>query len=199
MKEKEERQAAERKKVIKLAKTAVKDKPPVLPSHNLVSRPYLPPYKDEEDIATFLTRFERVAKMLILSRDTFAVRLACLLTGKAAELYKSFPSSTTKDYKLLKQALLTGFSKTPDDYRVDYRSTKIKVGQNQLSRMFDPCVESSSVADVHADLRECIIFDQFMSSLSPKLRLFIKERRPAKLKETIQLVDYWASAHKAYP
>ena len=92
--------------------------------------------------------------MLVLPRDTFAVRLGCLLTGKAAELYKSLPSSTTEDYELLKQALLTGFSKTPDGYRVDFRSSKIKIGQNyhqfvtQLSRMFDSWVESSSLADV---------------------------------------------------
>ena len=38
-----------------------------------------------------------------------------------------------------------------------------------------------------------------MSSLSPELRLFIKERRPAKLKEAIQLADGWASIHNAYP
>ena len=92
------------------------------------------------------TRFERVAEMLVLPRDTFAVRLDCLLTRKAAELYMSLPSSTTEDFELLKQALLTGLSKTPDGYRVDLRSTKIKVGQNyhqfviQLSRMFDSWV-----------------------------------------------------------
>ena len=65
--------------------------------------------------------------------------------------------------------------------------------------MFDSWVESSSVANAYVDLREFIIFDQFLSSLSPELRLFIKERRPAKLKEAIQLADDWASAHNAYP
>ena len=65
--------------------------------------------------------------------------------------------------------------------------------------MFDSWVESSSVADTYAHLREFIIFDQCMPSLSPELRLFINERRPTKLKEAIQLADDWASANNAYP
>ena len=143
--------------------------------------------------------------MLVLPRDIFAVLFVWVVfTGKAAGLYTSLPSSITEDYDLLEQALLTGFSKTPDGYRVDFRLTNIKVGQNyhqfvsQLSRMFDSWVESSSVADAYADLREFIISDQFLSSLSPELRLFIKKRRPAKLKKAIQLADDSASAHNAY-
>ena len=127
------------------------------------------------------------------------------LTGKAAKLYTSLPSSTTEAYELLKQALLTGFSKTPDGYRVDFRSNKIRVGENynqfvtQLSRMFDSWVESSSVDNAYADLRKFIIFDEFLSSLSPELHLLIKERRSAKLKDAIQLADDWASTDNAYP
>ena len=139
--------------------------------------------------------FEPVAEILVLPRDTFAVRLGCLLTGKAAEPYMSLRSSTTEDYELLRKALLTGFSKISDGYRVNFRLTNIEIGQNyhqlvtHFSRMFDSWVESSSVADAYADLREFIIFNQFLSSLLPELRLFIKERRPPKLKEAIQLAN----------
>lgn len=110
----------------------VKGKPHVLLLSDSITKPSLPTHKDEEDIATYLVRFELVSELLELNEDThkYAVRLGCLLTGKAAELYISLPSSIIKDYKLLKQALLTGFSKTPDGYRVDFRSAKIKVGQN---------------------------------------------------------------------
>ena len=45
---------------------------------------------------------------------SYAVRLGSLLTGKAAEMYTSLSADVTKDYKLLKKALLTGFNKTPD-------------------------------------------------------------------------------------
>lgn len=211
--EREERQAereaqerqAEREKEIRLAELQARGKPQVSVPPDSVTKPKLPVYADNEDIATYLVRFERVAELLELDKDSYAVRLGCLLTGKAAELYISLPSETTKDYGELKKALLTGFSKTPDGYRIDFRSTKIKVGQNyhqfatQLTRHFQSWIESSKVLENYDDLKEFMVLDQFLSSLTPELRLFVKERRTTKLQDAVQLADDWASAHNAYP
>ena len=38
--------------------------------------------------------------------------------------------------------------------------------------MFDSWVESFSVANAYADLWEFIVFDQFLSSLSPELPIY---------------------------
>ena len=70
--------------------------------------------QDGEDITSYLSRFERVAELLDVDPASYAVRLGSLLTGKAAEMYTSLSADVTKDYKLLKKALLTGFNKTPD-------------------------------------------------------------------------------------
>ena len=204
--EREERQA-EREKGIRLAELNAKEKEKVnlLLPHDSVNRPTLPTYKEDEDIATYLVRFERVAQMLQLEEQSYAVRIGCLLTGKAAELYTSLPPSTTQDYQQLKEALLTGFSKSPDGYRMDFRSAKIKVGQNynqfatHLTKMFEFWVETSKVSETYDDLKDFIIFDQFLASLTPDLRLFIKERRTTTLKEAVRLADDWASARNAYP
>ncbi|KAK8376350.1 hypothetical protein O3P69_009774 [Scylla paramamosain] len=40
---------------------------------------------------------------------------------------------------------------------------------------------------------------EFLSSLTPKIRLFLKERRDVKLEDVASLADCWASAHNAYP
>ena len=60
---------------------------------------------------------------------SYAVRLGSLLTGKAAEMYTSLSADVTKDYKLLKKALLTGFNKTSDGYRAEFRNVKISLGE----------------------------------------------------------------------
>ena len=92
---------------------------------------------------------------------------------KAAELYTSLSSIVTYKYQSLKQALLTGFSKTPDCYRVDFRSVRIKVGQNyhqfatQLTRLYEAWIESSEVRANFEDLKKFMILDQFLSSLTP--------------------------------
>ena len=43
-----------------------------------------------------------------------------------------------------------------------------------------------------------MILDQFLASLAPDLRLFVKERQPKTLADATQLADNWASAHNIY-
>ncbi|XP_076062497.1 uncharacterized protein LOC143037823 [Oratosquilla oratoria] len=165
----------------------------------------LPLLQEGEDIASYLNRFERIAELLKLSSDSYAVRLGTLLTGKAADMYISLSPEITKDYELLKKALLSGFNKTPDGYRVDFRNAKISPGETflqfsfQLTRLFQAWLDSSEVGNTFNDLKDFMILDQFLSSLHPDLRAFIKERRPSTLTEAIRLADDWTSAHPNLP
>ncbi|MPD04961.1 hypothetical protein E2C01_100676 [Portunus trituberculatus] len=95
-----------------------------------VRGPKLPAYQEGEDIAAYLTRFDRIATLLTIDEESLAVRLGSLLTGKAAELYSTFSTDTISDFPLLKKALLTSFDKTPERYRLDFRNCKIRVGEN---------------------------------------------------------------------
>lgn len=206
-----ERECEEREKVrqfelakLQLAKEggATKQRPCQEPT---VKGPKLPAYKDEEDIAAYLTRFERIAQLLKVEEDTLAVRLGSLLSGKAAELYSTFDTNTISDFSLLKQALLTGFDKTPERYRQDFRSNKIKVGESyrqfstRLLQLFDSWLEASEIPRTFDGLREFVVLDQFLASLFPDLRLFIKEQDVTDLKTAVEKADKWASAHNAYP
>ena len=65
--------------------------------HDIVSKPSLPLYREGEDISTYLTRFERIASLLNIDQDTYAVRLASLLTGKCVEIYASLTDEITCD------------------------------------------------------------------------------------------------------
>ncbi|XP_037774421.1 uncharacterized protein LOC119570973 [Penaeus monodon] len=162
-------------------------------------------YQEGEDFASYLIRFERVASLLDISEDSYAVRLGSLLTGKAVEIYTSLSPEITADYKQLKKALLNGFSKTPNGYRQDFRAAKIKVGETykqfsiNLGRLFDQWIDSSGLENSYESLRSFMILDQFKSSLSPDLRIYIKEHNVPTLDQTVQLADNWAAAHNAYP
>ncbi|XP_037774039.1 uncharacterized protein LOC119570315 [Penaeus monodon] len=153
-----------------------------------------------------LTSFvSTVASLLDISEDSYAVRLGSLLTGKAVEIYTSLSPEITADYKQLKKALLNGFSKTPNGYRQDFRAAKIKVGETykqfsiNLGRLFDQWIDSSGLENSYESLRSFMILDQFKSSLSPDLRIYIKEHNVPTLDQTVQLADNWAAAHNAYP
>ncbi|XP_076030915.1 uncharacterized protein LOC143019101 [Oratosquilla oratoria] len=169
-----------------------------------VKRPDLPTYQ-EEDIASYLSRFERVANLLQVEEDSLAARLGSTLTCKAAELYSTFDLATIGNFSLLKQALLTGFDKTPERYRLDFRNDKIRVGENYrqfaicLRQLFDCWLEACKVPQTFEALRQFVVLDQFLASLIPDIRLFIKEQSVNSLESAVVKADEWASAHKAYP
>ncbi|KAK8396596.1 hypothetical protein O3P69_004936 [Scylla paramamosain] len=133
--EREERQAD--REEIQLAEIQASATTPSQPLtfSDPVTRPTIPGYKDEEDIATYLARFKQ------------------------------------------------------------FKSGKIRVGQNyqqfltQLDKILDSWLESLKVKEEYDDLRDFFLLDQFLSSLTPELRLFLKERRDVKLEDVASLVD----------
>lgn len=105
----------------------------------------------------------------------------------------------------MKKTLLVRYSKTTDCYRVEFCSCKIREGETykqhsiHLSRLFDQWVQSKLSEEGYSSLKDYMILDQFMTSLSTEMRMFIKERNVSILGEAVELSDTWASAHNAYP
>ena len=169
-----------------------------------VEKPKLPMYKAGDDISSFIVRFERIAKMLLIPETTYAVRLCTVLSGKAMDVYASLSSEITEDYKRLKSALLTAFNKTPDGYRYEFKTAKI--GSNEtyeqfvsnLARKLDFWLESIPIEKTYDDLRSHLIYDQIISSVNHDLRLYLKERNPKSLQELTTLADNWSSARKSF-
>ncbi|XP_076067759.1 uncharacterized protein LOC143040565 [Oratosquilla oratoria] len=189
---------------IELAKLAPDSRNQPSSQDIFVKRPDLSTYQKGENIASYLSRFERVANMLQAEEDSLAARLGSTLTGKAAELYSTFDLATISNFFLLKEALLTGFDKTPERYRLDFRN-KICVGENyrqfaiRLRQLFDNWLEACKVPQAFKTLRQFDVLDQFLASLIPDIRLFIKEQSVTSLESAVAKADDWASTHKAYP
>ncbi|XP_076064947.1 uncharacterized protein LOC143038987 [Oratosquilla oratoria] len=166
-----------------------------------VKQPDLPTYQEGEDIASYLYRFERVANLIQVEEDLLAARLGSTLTGKAAELYSTFDLATISNFSL-QQALLTGFDKTPERYRLDFRNDKICVGENyrqfaiRLRKLFDNWLEVCKVTQTFEALRQFVVLDQFLASLIPDIRLFIKEQSVTSLESAVAKADDWASLKK---
>ena len=165
-----------------------------------INKPRLPVYRDGEDITSFLVRFERIAELLNLNRSTWAIHLGTLLSGRAVEIYASLTDTVTADFDSLKKSLLSGFNKTPETYRQEFRNLRIKPDQTyeqfstQLGRHFDLLLESRDTDKSYEGVRDFVILDQFLASVSSELRLYIKEHGVASLKDTVKLADDWSMA-----
>ena len=174
-------------------------------SSECAARPKLPMFKEGDDIKSFIIRFERMADLLSIKKENWAVRLGAVLSGRAVDIFASLPPELTKDYDQLKKALLIGYNKTPETYRKDFRNARIGPNEtyaqfsSRLSRHLDYWVDSVTDDHSYDSLRKFILIDQFLASVSVELRLFIKENNPSTLARVVELADNWSTARGAYP
>ena len=131
--------------------------------------------------------------------------LGSLLTGKALKNFAALAPEITDNYDSLKSALLTGFSKTPETYREEFRSVRLGPNETnqqfavQLGGLFDYWTDSRSVLRNYDNLREFIIVDQLLSTVPPLLRIHIKEQDKYLLGDVVRIADSWMATHRAYP
>ena len=162
-----------------------------------------PLFRDGEDMAAFILRFERICKRTAVHKDLWATHLGCLLTGKALKVYCTVPDTIASSYEQLKEALLKGFAKTPDALRTDFKSAKLASDEthvqffDSLSRLLYLWLKSSEVDldDAHS-LTDFMLRDQFLASISPELRTYLKERKFDSTEDMVEAADLWTSAHK---
>ena len=167
-----------------------------------LDKPKLPTFKDGEDISSFIIRFERIAQLLAIPRDRWAMRLGTLLTGRALDIYVSFPEEVTSDFASLKEALLKGFRKTAEGYRTEFRGLRARPDEtfeqfsHRLRRTLNRWLGSSSLPHASVeDLKDFFIADQLMAAVDPSLRTFAKEHKITSLANLTDLADLWATAH----
>ena len=93
------------------------------PRNKDAKSPKLPSFIDEKDeLDSYLLRFERYAENASWEKDTWAIKLSALLTGRAMDVYTRMSDADASDYDKLKKALLTRYNYTEDGYRKRFRS-----------------------------------------------------------------------------
>ena len=92
------------------------------PRNKDAKSPKLPSFIDEKDeLDSYLLHFERYAENASWEKDTWAVKLSALLTGRAMDVYTRMSDADASDYDKLKKALLTRYNYTEDGYRKRFR------------------------------------------------------------------------------
>ena len=88
------------------------------PQNKDAKSPKLPSFIDEKDeLDSYLLRFEHYAENASWEKDTWAIKLSALLTGRAMDVYTRMSDADASDYDKLKKALLTRYNYTEDGYR----------------------------------------------------------------------------------
>ena len=82
-----------------------------------------------DDLDTYLCRFERFAKLQHWDEETWGIRLGTLLKGAALEVYNGLSDEDSARYEALTKALRAKFGLTPQCYRKKFRTAKRQDGE----------------------------------------------------------------------
>ena len=151
----------------------------------------LPSFIDENnELDSYLLRFERYAENASWEKDTWAIKLSALLTGRAMDVYTRMSDADASDYDKLKKALLTRYNYTEDGYRKRFREATPETEEtpdqfvirlkNYLAKWLELSGSSPDNFDALVDL---IVKEQFINACSEDLAMYLLERGPKDLVE----------------
>ena len=207
-KEKAEREEREKQRAHELAMAEAQNQTTargiLQPSEESV-RPRIPPFRDGEDMDAYLTRFEKVAKFHHWKDEDLALHLGSLLKGKALKEYVGLPSEISEDYQMLKLALLKAFHADVDSYRKQFRGMKVQGDESylqfvsRLEQTLKRWLALSEVAEDYKSLFDFVVRDQFLTSCSPEVKVFLREKGSVPNAALAKAADIYRSAHGTKP
>ena len=174
------------------------------PRNKDAKSPKLPSFIDEKDeLDSYLLRFERYAENASWEKDTWAIKLSALLTGRAMDIYTRMSDADASDYDKLKKALLTRYNYTEDGYRKRFREATPETEEtpdqfvirlkNYLAKWLELSGSSPQNFDALVDL---IVKEQFINACSEDLAMYLLERGPKDLVELTTWAQKYLIAHK---
>uniref|UniRef100_A0A3B3VDD9 Gypsy retrotransposon integrase-like protein 1 n=1 Tax=Poecilia latipinna TaxID=48699 RepID=A0A3B3VDD9_9TELE len=160
----------------------------------------IPKFEEGEDIEQYLTTFERLAMAYQWPERDWAVRLVPHLTGRARAAYVAMAAEESCDYGEVKAAILTKYEINEEVYRQRFREPDVRVNEtprefyNRLKDLYLKWIQPQKRRK--DEIGEILILEQFYSSLSPELRVWVKERSPASAQEAAELVENFLAARR---
>ena len=172
------------------------------PRNKDAKSPKLPSFIAEKDeLDSYLLRFERYAENASWEKDTWAIKLSALLTGRAMDVYTRMSDADASDYDKLKKALLTRYNYTEDGYRKRFREATPEETPDQfvirLKNYLAKWLELSGSSPQNFDaLVDLIVKEQFINACSEDLAMYLLERGPKDLVELTTWAQKYLIAHK---
>ena len=84
----------------------------------------------DEDMGSYITRFERHAKLTNIPKENWATCLSNCLHGRALDVYSRLDEKEANDYDKLKNALFLRYNLTEDGYRSKFRTCRPEKDEN---------------------------------------------------------------------
>ena len=165
--------------------------------------PKMTPFDERDDMDSYLHRFERNAELQGWKRDVWAVYLSALLKGRALDVYARLPPEQSKDYEVLRTALLKRYALTEEGYKSKFYESKPEKGESpqqfiiRLESYFMRWLDLAKVEHTFEGVRALMIRERYLATCSKPLELFLRERTITDLQELGKLAEQFEDAHGA--
>ena len=157
---------------------------------------------ETDDIEAYLTTFERLMQVAGAEEDTWAVRLAPQLTGKAQQAFAAMREGDSTNYQRVKEAILKRYNISEETYRQRFRGAKKgdeETYTELVVRLEDLLAKWTASCETIGDVREKFTVEQLLSTMPDDLRVWVSERKPATAAEAGQLADDYLQARRQLP
>ena len=164
--------------------------------------PKMTPFDEKDEIDSYLHRFENYATTQNWEKQNWAVYLAALLRGRALDVYARLPIEQANDYSILRDSLLKRYNKTEEGYKQHFHTCKAEIGESpqqfiiRLASYLSKWIQLSKVEATFNGLSTLIVREQFLSTCSKDLEVFLRERAITDLTQLAKLAEQYLGAHK---
>ena len=130
----------------------------------------------------------------------WAPHFVAFLTGKAQKAYSRLSLENSKDFEIIKSAILRKYELSAEIYRRKFRFCKKKGDEtfrewsNPLTLLYDRWMEGEKVKTVD-DVRKVLIVEQLLEMTYKELQVWLRERTYDSVSEMADDADMYAMAH----
>lgn len=163
----------------------------------------VPPFS-EQDVDTYFRSFEKIADSLSWPKTYWPILLQSVLIGKAQRTFVALSKSQCADYDVVKAEIFKAYQLVPEAYRRRFREWRKRPGQSyvEFSRVkrdaFEQWLRSQEVTNF-SDLCELILLEEFQTSVSREVSIFLREKDVSTLQDAAILADNYALLHRDSP
>ena len=158
--------------------------------------------REEEDIDDYFRIFQMTGKAQSLPESEWVGNLVPKLTEKAKSIYLEIPDPKCQNYHESKTIIIKAYQLTADHYRFRFRTSEKKPEEdfvqwgNRTRSYLNRWMEVAGVAGDAEKILEQIVIERLLDAVSPELRTWLKEQKPATAEELGNLANLHVQARK---
>ncbi|XP_075875892.1 uncharacterized protein LOC142884266 [Nelusetta ayraudi] len=160
------------------------------------------PERRWDDIEQYLTTFEVLDLAYRWPRQEWAVLLVPYLSGRVRTAYLAMDLDEATDYDWVKEAILCKYEINEEVYRRRFQELDARPGETprelytRLKDLFNKWIQPAT--KTINEVSETLILEQFLRTLAPDIRVWVKEHDPQDGQRVAERVENFLAGRRGH-